>query len=169
MTKDSSIRSWFQLSRISTMMLRLYFTLKKKVAVTNKFISSIVKNPQWADLIYVTDLDNSPCFTSKKDKTIEKYEKLDRSLVYIVKSEIESWYLSGTNDHFLKKYKIKTQTKNIPANANKEFLSRMIKNRDRISFLADVLDNYSVQDAIAKNASFKYVYDHMTMGKLKKS
>lgn len=58
-----------------------------------KFLGSIAAMA--ADYIFVADIDNSPCVTSKKAILTARYRNLDPARILIVKAEIESWYLAG--------------------------------------------------------------------------
>lgn len=49
------------------------------------------------DYIYVTDMDDSPCVTARKQQIQNYLPNIDPKRVVVVIREIESWYLAGLN------------------------------------------------------------------------
>ena len=123
------------------------------------FMRSMNKNPDWATYIFVHDFDVDSCITKKKANLCETYFPLKEEYLYIVVTMIESWYLSGTSNYVLRKNRIRTSVEEIPSNANKEYFERLISSgsNDRVKVMTNILDNFSIDVAVVKNKSFKYM------------
>ena len=106
--------------------------------------------------IFVTDINNSPCITAKKEKTINEYRNLDSNNIIVVVKEIESWYLAGLDSKACDKLGIDDlrDTEHV----TKEKFDSLIPDRftSRIDFMLEILRNFSVEIAIQKNSSFRY-------------
>ena len=53
--------------------------------------------------IFISDFDSRKCITSRKQEKIKKYyregyDKLESDNIFIVKNEIESWFLAGVDN-----------------------------------------------------------------------
>ena len=72
-----------------------YSEMKKQKV--NNFLQSI--KAMRAEYLFVSDLDESPCVTAKKERIASEFAKLSEDQrILIVCKEIESWYLAGLND-----------------------------------------------------------------------
>jgi len=134
--------------------LKWEYSHQKKKSVVN-FLKSI--KSMKADYIYVSDIDNSPCTTSKKQNIKGFYKKvIDTNKIVAVIKEIESWYLAGLCDKDSTKLlkKVFKTTDDI----TKEQFNRLIpKSFDsRIDFMLEMLKRFSLETAKKKNRSFKY-------------
>ncbi|AEF97005.1 hypothetical protein [Methanotorris igneus] len=116
-----------------------------------------IESMDWADYIYVADINNSPCITRRKEKIKQRYKNVDNNKIIIVIKKIESWYIAGISPELAKKLKIKL-THNIDANTiTKEQFNNLIpKNDSRINFMIEILKHYSIEIARKKNKSFDY-------------
>ena len=79
---------------------------KEKVDDYIKSIKGMRADGMRADYIYVTDINDSPCITAKKDKVLGRYRNIDGDRILVVVKEIESWYLAGLDDGVCKQLKI---------------------------------------------------------------
>lgn len=130
---------------------------QKPPSWVNKFVSAISKNPTWATYFFLKDYDESTCISGRKTRIINKCNRLSISSIIVVVNEIESWYLSGINDSFLRRERIDTNISRIPSDATKEFFQKLVGDRDRILFMNKIIDNYSFKLARGKNKSFNYL------------
>lgn len=127
---------------------------KQKNKKINDFLISIKK--MHADYIYITDINQSPCITSKKNSITTKLQNIAADRILIVIKEIESWYLAGLDDNFAKKYEIPL-FKNTVEITKEKFDSFMPKKFDsRIDFMSEILKNFSIDKAKKRNTSFRY-------------
>jgi len=125
----------------------------KKERIDN-FIKSI--KAMGADYIYLMDINNSTCVTSKKEEIEKKHPNIDKEKIIVVVKEIESWYLAGLDNMVCNQLKIKNfaNTDNI----TKEKFNALIPRKftSRIDFMSETLKNFSIEIAKHKNNSFKY-------------
>lgn len=131
-----------------------YAEKPKKFEYVEKYVNSI--KSMGGDYILVTDINDSPCVTAKKNKIIEKANKIDKEKIIVVVKEIESWYLAGLDDNTSRKLGIRnfSETDNI---TKQQFNKLISKNFDsRIYFMLEILKNFSVDIAKRKNKSFRY-------------
>jgi len=135
--------------------IRKYATLKKEKI--DNFIKSI--EAMGASYIFVTDINNYPCVTAKKEEIQRKFKNIDNDKIIVVIKEIESWYLAGLDDKACKKFRIRnfSETDNIEKDQFNAFIPK--KFNSRIDFMLEILKNYSIEDAKQKNRSFKYYFE----------
>lgn len=125
----------------------------------NNFIRSI--QMMNAEYLFIADLDENICITSKKDKLLNKYQ-LDSQKIFIVILEIESWFIAGLDDKCLTDFKIKkiSNTEGL----NKEKFRLLMKNTkfdSEIDFMIEIMNNFSFETAKKKNKSFKYFIEKL--------
>ena len=111
------------------------------------------------DYLYVADINDAPCVTSKKEAIQNKIKNCKIERMLIVKREIESWYLAGLDDTSSKNFGIKTSgdTERI---SKERFDDLKPKKFDsRIDFMLEILKSFSPETARRKNRSFKYFVD----------
>ena len=131
---------------------RRYAVLKKEKM--DNFLKSI--KAMNADYIYVTDINDSPCVTTKKQEVQNKLRNIDEERIIVVIKEIESWYLAVLGDAEAEKFKIRTfsETDTI---TKEQFNGLIPKTFDsRIDFLLEILKIFSIEIAKQKNRSFRY-------------
>ena len=132
------------------------YAMMKKEKV-NSFVESI--KSMGADYIYLTDINDSPCITAKKEETRSKHENIDNDQIIVVAEEIESWYLAGLDNKVCKQLKIDNfaNTDNV---AKEEFNVLIPKKfTSRIDFMSEILKNFSIEIAKQKNNSFQYLVE----------
>ncbi|MBN2012656.1 hypothetical protein JW960_25230 [candidate division KSB1 bacterium] len=132
--------------------VRLYASLKK--GYVDRFITSI--DAMDADYILVTDINSSPCISSKKEKISERFEYVNKEKISVVIKEIESWYIAGLNQAESQRLKLPwiEQTNEL----TKEEFNKLIPTHfnSRIDFMLEILNCYSIDVAIQKNQSISY-------------
>ena len=133
------------------MIIRYSEIEKEKV---DNFIKSI--KAMGADYIYLTDINNSPCITAKKEETHSKYKNIDNDKMIVVIKEIESWYLAGLDNKVCRQLKINNFADT--DNVTKEKFNALIPKKftSRIDFMSEILKYFSIEIAKQKNNSFQY-------------
>ncbi len=133
--------------------VRTYAALKRQ-KVSN-YLRSI--NAMDAAYIFVTDMNQAPCITARKEEIEDKFRNVDKDKVIVVIKEIESWYLAGLDDACSKKCGIR------PCNTTDTIIKEQFDNMtpkkfisSRIDFLQEILKYFQVEIAKQKNESFRY-------------
>lgn len=136
---------------------RRYAALKKEKI--DNFLRSI--KAMGADYIYVTDIDNSPCVTAKKQKMQNKLRNIDTDKIIVVIKEIESWYLAGLDKKSGKSLGIKNKIPDTTDTIIKKQLDSLMPKKfdSRKDFMLEILKVFSIEIAEQKNKSFKYFFD----------
>ncbi len=129
---------------------------QQKLEKVNGFLNSINSIPH-ADYIFVTDMDDSPCVTAKKERITSQFEKLSEDRILVVCREIESWYLAGLNDDSHREIKIRRSYNNTD-HISKEQFNRMMPKKfvSRIDFMQEIMKLFDRETALRKNTSFEY-------------
>jgi hypothetical protein len=67
---------------------------------TKKWMASFFKSikAMGGAYIFFVDNDRFPCVIARKQKTVERYPRVDEDRIQVVVEEIESWYLAGLDD-----------------------------------------------------------------------
>lgn len=91
------VRPFFQ-KRYSD--VRLWKYSKEKIEKRRAFLRSI--KAMKADYIYVTDINEAVCTSSKKERVMEKLG-VEKGKIIVVVREIEGWYLAGVKPENAKK------------------------------------------------------------------
>ncbi|MFW6173008.1 MAG: hypothetical protein ACOC1X_02130 [Promethearchaeota archaeon] len=124
--------------------------------VTDRILKNFHK--MGADFIYVCDLNDKPCVTSKKMVVDNELKNVEQEKILIVVKKIECWYLAGLTKTNAKKLKIKLPTYSTDNITKDQFNSLVSKKFDyRIDAMAEILKYYSVKQAKKRNKSFKYL------------
>lgn len=125
----------------------------KKEKIKN-FLKSIKEIE--ADYIYVTDINNSPCVTAKKEEIQNKLKNIEKEKIIVVIKEIESWYLAGLDSKSAKKLGVGV-FKDTNTITKEEFNDSIPKKfSSRVDFLIEILKVFSIDVAKQKNNSFRY-------------
>lgn len=126
---------------------------------SKKIIRGYVKSFGEMDVEYqfIHDYDNDTCITKKKQDIKNIYPFLDENNILIVKEEIESWYLAGLDSGFCQRKKIKfiPNTEIITKEKFNNIVTKKAYKAIREAKI-DILDNYSIDTAKTKNATFNY-------------
>ncbi len=109
-----------------------------------------------ANYLFLRDMDQGQCVSSKKLELVGRYKKLDTSNIHLVIREMESWYLAGITKAHARK--IKLATSGTTDSITKEAFDGLKPRRfiSRIDFMVELLNFFSVSAAIANNQSFKH-------------
>lgn len=112
--------------------------------------------------IFISDFDFRPCITSKKNDRIkeftrENFDKLDANKIFIVKNEIESWFLAGVdnNQPIFRNIDVPNDTEK----TSKDYLERLLKKTkfdSRVDFFIEVSNYFNYDLAMQRNDSFRY-------------
>ncbi len=133
--------------------IRIIKYAQKDPEYVERFIKSAKKI---GDYIYVTDINNSPCITVKKQEIRRKLKNIEYTKILIVIKEIESWYLAGLDSTSRKCLRI-NRLPNVTDHITKEdFYNLMPPEFNPIDFLIEILNNFSLHIAKQKNRSLKY-------------
>jgi hypothetical protein len=132
---------------------------REKRKNTLKFIRSLRRME--SDFIFVRDIDSAPSVHAKKKEIAVFYEDtIPNRAIVIVVMEIESWYMAGPDAAYLLQRGIgfvEGSTDGI----TKEAFNRLIPPRmSRIEFLHEILDHFSLEQGVDRNASFRYFVEH---------
>jgi len=132
--------------------VRSYATLKREKI--DNFLRSI--KAMNATYIYVTDINDAPCITAKKQEIQDKLKNIDQDRIVVVIKEIESWYLAGLGS--IESKNLGIPTLNTTDDLTKEQFNSLIPTRvdSRIDFMIEILKYFSIEIAKQKNESFKY-------------
>lgn len=133
---------------------------QKPPKITKNFIdniNSMSSDELVADYIFVTDINDAPCITFRKQAKQSKLKNLDQGKIIVVIKEIESWYLAGLDNTCSKKCGIR------PCNSTDAIIKEQFDNMtpkkfssSRIDFLQEILKYFQVEIARQKNKSFRY-------------
>ena len=110
-----------------------------------------------ANYIFVTDFNDAPCFTYRKQAKQSKLTNLDKDKIIVARKEIEGWYLAGLDETCSNKCGIiHCQSTD---NVTKEQFDKLIPKKfasSRIDFCQEILKYFEVEIAKQKNESFRY-------------
>jgi hypothetical protein len=135
--------------------IHTYAERKDKYKKINDFLQSIASLK--AEYIFVTDIDNSPCITAKKEEIRNRIRYIDANRILVVVKEIESWYFAGLDNIRSKKLKIRRIFENTNNLTKEQFKALIPKSFDsEIDFMIEILNLFSIEIAKNKNDSFKY-------------
>ncbi len=116
-----------------------------------------------ADYFYVTDINQMPCVTAKREKVLDKFKNIDKGRIIVVIKEIESWYLAGLENTYSKGFGIASFS-NTDNTTKEQFNALIPKNFDsRIDFMLEILKFFSIKMAQQKNKSFRYFLEKHDM------
>jgi hypothetical protein len=123
----------------------------------NKFIRNIKEMN--ADYIFVSDIDNAPCVTARKQYIQSKFKEIDKDRIIVVIREIESWYLAVLDDKSSKSFGIRYS--NTTDNVTKEQFNDLIPRKfdSRIDFMQEILKCFNLETGKHRNTSFRYFLD----------
>jgi len=134
--------------------------------LSDKKINELIKSiNSYADYIFITDNDNCPCITTRKEKDNTQYQQLNISNIIVSVEVIEGWYLSGLNKEGIKKLRMDNdllkRASFKPDKITKENFIRLQKPffDSIIDFRQEILHLFDFETAKQNNASFKYFVD----------
>lgn len=128
---------------------------KEKKGKIDDYIKSI-KGMSNADYFLIGDVDLKT-ISQKKDELLKTYPSCECEKIIICVKEIESWYLAGISYELINGYNIKEKKVINTDNITKEMFDNLIPSRlSRINFMAEILEEYDIENAMYRNATFKY-------------
>lgn len=116
-------------------------------------------------VIFTGDCAESHCITEAKDKLKKTYTEINNYPIFIVKQEIESWYLAGLDKRAQKELGLEyySDTDKIKRSRFK----KMVPDEESYSvFLNKILPRFKLAVASKQNSSFKYFIDHLCKKRL---
>jgi hypothetical protein len=126
---------------------------------TMEFLRSI--RSMKADYLFLADIDNSPCVTTRKEILAHKYnEALEPTNAVIVAREIESWYMAGMDEAACRELRIKGPL--CTDHMTKEQFRSLMPGRFNdsvVDFMTDILRGFRIEVAKGRNRSFCYLMD----------
>lgn len=134
---------------------------KERAIFTDKAIQTLKAKNQSYILLGDYDLSDK-CITLKKEDLITKFNHLNSDSIFIVKDEIESWFLSGVDtdlDQF-REFSIPDDTEGI----TKEMFDSMLENshfNSRIDLMMEISKTFNFSLAVKRNKSFKYFLEKL--------
>lgn len=140
--------------------VRSYAKLKKEKI--SSFLKSI--KAMNAGYIYVTDINDAPCITARKQEILDKVKIIDKDRIVVVIKEIEGWYLAGLGTRQCKVLGIRVL--NSTDKITKEQFDGLVPREfySRISFMLEIMNCFSISVAKHKNRSFKYFTEEYDKG-----
>ncbi len=138
--------------------VRIWKYAEKPKSKIRKFIDIIEDQTNW-DYLYFCDFDSEICIAKKKDVIKEVIERIDVEKIIVVREEIESWYLAGIDNDFLRNLGADSLIESVPKYITKEQFNNLIpKDMPRIMFLRKILHNYEISKALKNSKSLGYVF-----------
>lgn len=130
------------------------YAQQKRERVTG-FIKSI-GSMDYAEYLYVSDLDQAPCVTMRKQHILGALTALDQTRVIVVRREIEGWYLACLDEETCSKLGFEARAD--PDQITKEQFNDLMPPRftSRIDFMQEILSLASLQAGSRRNASLRY-------------
>jgi len=123
-----------------------------------RFIDTINNVENWFYFCF-RDFDSAICITSKKEIISYKYDRIDEEKIFIIIGEIESWYLAGVDNDFLRSIGSTNLMERPSIYTTKEEFNNLIpKKMPRILFMRKILQNYDIRLALRNNSSLKYLF-----------
>ena len=143
-----------------SMILTIKYAEERKVDVDKTIQKFDAKNHKY---ILLGDYDSSDaCITLKKEDLIEEFNHLNKDVIFIVKDEIESWFLAGMNTdlEIFAEFSVPDDTEGI----TKEMFNDMMENSrfdSRIDLMKEISKSYDFDLATKRNNSFKYFIEKL--------
>lgn len=126
-----------------------------KLSDRRKYIRTILNKENW-DYICVCDIDTTGCYPEKKRSIINKNNLIEEDKIVVVIKEIESWYLAGINNDFLRSIRAGLIDRNCNEITKEIFNNLIPKKMPRVIFMDKILENYNFNLAKRNNSSFLY-------------
>lgn len=118
----------------------------------NNFLSSITSMKD-SDYVFLADSDTKNVEERKKEVD-SKYKRCDLEKIFIVETEIESWYLAGLDNNREYKY-MKIKNLENTDHITKEDFNNMINIKEKTNIFIEILKNFDRSIARNKNTTFK--------------
>ena len=137
-----------------SLILTIKYAEERKVDVDKTIQKLDAKNHNY---ILLGDYDSSDdCITLKKEDLIEEFNHLNKDVIFIVKDEIESWFLAGMNTdlEIFAEFNVPDDTEGL----TKEMFNEMMA---RIDLMKEISKSYDFDLATKRNNSFKYFIEKL--------
>jgi len=108
------------------------------------------------EYVIVADIDSEPSVRAKKGVILRRFGRAGPGAVVVVVMEIESWYVAGADDGFLRGCGL------VPPGSTdrltKEEFNALIPRRyiSRVEFMLDLLESYSLERGADRNRSLEF-------------
>ena len=126
-----------------------------KLSVRRKYIRTIINKENW-DYICACDIDTTGCYPKKKRSFISKNNLIEEDKIVVVIKEIESWYLAGIENDFLRSLGAGLIDRNCNEITKEIFDNLIPKKMPKAIFMNKILANYNINLAKRNNSSFLY-------------
>ena len=138
--------------------IQIWKYANKAIEKKKKFVNTINSVDFW-DFIFFIDYDSSTCITMKKENIIKQLINVAKKNIIIIIEEIESWYLAGVDNDFLREIGCQKLMDRRSIYLTKEIFNSMIPLKmPRINFMRKILENYDIDKAIKNNSSLEYLF-----------
>jgi hypothetical protein len=113
-----------------------------------------------ADYLFLADYDHGPCFTERVKEILAELPRLERENLFIVRTEIESWYAAGVTRQECEEIGLTWQPRTDDL-SKEDFTSAC---PDPTASLVDIkielAERFDPETAMGRNRSFAYFADH---------
>lgn len=109
-----------------------------------------------ADYLYIADLDDVSCVTARKNAVTDSQPEVSDGRVVVVVREIEGWYYASVGPALAENLDVRQMDET--EGVTKEQFQEMIPGDydSRINFQAELLNHYSLDEAVSRNQSLCY-------------
>jgi hypothetical protein len=128
--------------------------------VINDMLTGCEKSPNYFDYRMFADQDSHVDLDACRAYMKRRFPALDPGKVFMVRAEIESWYLAGLSAKSLRDIGIRFSV-NLTDDVTKEKFDvlKPLKFRERRLFLLEILSKYNISEAKRRNISFRSFCD----------
>ncbi|MBD3338004.1 MAG: hypothetical protein GF353_02770 [Candidatus Lokiarchaeota archaeon] len=120
-----------------------------------KLLKTIKYKENW-DYIFLSDINSAECYPNKKSLIETRFEYIEIEKIVIVIMEIESWYLAGINNDFLRSINANLMDQGCNHVDKERFNLLIPQDMPRVLFMNKILDNYNIDLALENNESFEH-------------
>ncbi len=107
------------------------------------------------EYVIVADIDAEPSVRAKKGVILRHFDRAEPGRIAVVVMEIESWYVAGADDGFLRECGLPPGSTD---RLTKEEFNALIPRRyiSRVEFMLDLLEAYSLERGADRNRSLGF-------------
>ena len=108
------------------------------------------------EYVIVADIDAEPSVRAKKGVILRRFDRAEPGAIAVVVMEIESWYVAGADDGFLRECGLSP-----PGSTDlltKEEFNALVPRRyiSRVEFMLDLLESFSLERGGDRNRSLEF-------------